>query len=108
MFYKLNLFLREWEGYEKVYNFFKTNKKILILKFLLYLLSFVLIFFDPRTLFLYALKVMIYMPLTIMEYFSGHICYEKGDKFTAYLSYILVILNFINFTLNLSMLISGI
>lgn len=96
MIYKFNLFFREWKGYESVYNFFKENLIIFaLIRFILYLASFGFLFFNHSQL-LSALRVIIYIPLTVIEYFIGCIWYEKTYKFSAYSSYVLMILNFTN------------
>ena len=95
MFYKINLFLREWEGYDRVYNFFKEKfTSVLLVKLILYIVACICIFFAHSTL-LSALRVIIYIPLTVMEYFSGAIWREKDEKVSSISSYGLMILNFI-------------
>lgn len=95
MFYKMNLFFREWEGYDKVYNFFKENfTSVLLVKLILYIAACGCIFFAHSTL-LSALRVIIYIPLTVMEYFSGAIWREKDERFSSNSSYVLMIFNII-------------
>ena len=95
MIYKINLFLREWEGYEKIYNFFKEKSSIIsFIKLVLYIMIFLFIFFDDN-IQLSLLRVIFFIPLCIAEFFCGCIRYEQKEKSSARLSHILAFLDFI-------------
>ena len=108
MIYKLHKFFREWEGYEKVYSFFKNNySNILLIKACLYLLGIVFCFFN-HSMLLSTLRVIVYLPLVIIEYFVANLEYEKGQKFSSFLSQILMFLNLVVVVLYSLNLIFGI
>jgi len=93
MLYKMNLFFREWKGYEKVYNSLKENLlHMQYVKLSFYLIALVLIFFKLNF-FSALIRVILYIPLTIAEFFTYSIMREKKEHFSGALSYILLFLN---------------
>lgn len=93
MLYKMNMFFREWEGYEKLYNSLKENPiHIQCVKLAFYLIALVLVFFNLN-LVSALIRVILYIPLTIAEFFTYSIMREKQENFSALLSYILMFLN---------------
>ena len=92
MIYKMNKFFREWEGYEKVYSFFKNNFAVfLITKACLYWIAIIPLFFG-RNFLTYGLRIIIYITLVVIEYFMGNIEYEKKNTVSWFLSRILLFL----------------
>jgi len=95
MFYKLNMFLREWEGYDKVYTFLKDNLiLVLSIRTVVYIIALFILFLTQDSL-QSILRLIIYIPATIAEYFLGAIYYEQNEKVIAFSSYLLMILNII-------------
>jgi len=95
MIYKMNLFFREWEGYDKVYNFFREHiLLILLVRASIYVNSLLILFLtdDPLK---SILRLIIYVPVTVAEYFLGAIYYEQNEKTSSFCSYLLIFLNFI-------------
>lgn len=78
MVYKLNMFLREWEGYDKIYNFLKTNMiYFLTIKLIICLFTFVF-FFIKINIITSVLRTILYLTLFIAEYFTG--CMQKDEE----------------------------
>lgn len=93
--YKLNMFFREWEGYDKVYNFLKEYIFwFLILKLVVYIsaLTFCLMRSSILTL---VLRIPIYFVASIIEYFIGCIQRENNEIVLSFSSYLLMILDFL-------------
>lgn len=88
--YKLNMFLREWEGYDKVYNFFKRNIfTVMYIKLFLYL--FALIFISiPIGIVRESLRLIVYSVLFVLEYFFACINREQEERTIYFLSCILI------------------
>lgn len=107
MFYKLNLFLREWEWYDKVYNFFDDNfDVIMIIKQALYMITVFLCFFN-HSILLSFLRVVLFLIIAVIEYFRSCISREQNDKLDSYFSCFLMILALVVVVLYLSKLIFG-
>jgi len=93
MIYKLNMFLREWEGYDKFYSFLKDNILLfLIIKALLYFLALIFCFLKLELLML-ILRAAIYFVLFFAEYFIGCIQRENDEKFLSLCSYFLMLMS---------------
>lgn len=93
MLYKMNLFFREWKGYEKIYSSLKENLlPMQYVKLAFYLIALTLVFFKLN-LFSALIRVILYVPLTIAQFFTYSIMREKKEYFSASLSCILMFLN---------------
>ena len=108
MFYKLNMFLREWEGYNKLYNFILSNLFIFhLIRVFLYASALVLCFFENTTLTL-SLQIIVYLFATILEYFYSSISWEASDKVISIIVTVLFFLDLLVVVSSLSLLIFGI
>lgn len=92
MIFKLNMFLREWEGYDKVYEFFKKNLLcISSIKLILYLIAMIFIFI-PNGILRESMRIILYSILFVLEYFFSCIYQEKKETTLTVLSCILMLL----------------
>lgn len=106
MIYKMNKFFREWEGYEKVYSYFKNNFfKFSIIKVCLYWIAILPLFFG-RNFLTYGIRIIIYTILITIEYFLGNIEYEKGNRVSWFLSRFLMFLCLFSIIIDLLALFS--
>ena len=89
VFFKLNLFLRTWKGYDKVYKFLRKQKVTLFcLKALLYsLLSLSALLSN------FLLAIIIITFLIPIEFFLGCITKENNEQVTSFLSFTLMLLD---------------
>ena len=81
MIYKLHKFFREWDGYDKVYSILKNNYTVLnMITLVIVALSFILFIFRS-SIAISLLRGVVSMSLAVIQYFSGNIEYEKGERF---------------------------
>lgn len=92
------MFLREWEGYERVYSYIKEKLSAFsFVKAILYLFVLVFCFFNHSAV-LSLLRVIVFSILLFLEYFLGCIFKEKNDRTTSISCYFLMIMAAINVT----------
>lgn len=104
MFFKLNLLLRKINPYNKLYSWCYNHSldfSFIVMMAFLYNLFVILFNAVFKTPFFMILQLVVLLAISFMEFISGSISKENGEKVTSIIAYVCSATFFILFILNL-------